>query len=192
MAKKVLKKWQEGSLRVLRAEGEGTLKEQVKGTVSVQPLRAGGKKLKMWTGGSLRPVKPKEEVVITKAQMNKWSADAEALMMGFTIALTSIHQWEFTMNYIKKVLDLDYDTDLVYKGMTKYLREFTIHHMNLSVLDGMKMITTTISTDEDTEPYNLLSENGVFGYVYNEACPDFSELGYSYYKKKGAKVVRVG
>ena len=54
------------------------------------------------------------------------------------------------------------------------------------------MIAVLMSTHEDTEPYDILSENGVFGYVYNLDAPYCSELGYSYYRQDGAYIKRIG
>jgi len=131
----------------------------------------------------------------SRSVISKWSADAEALLMGFTVPVESGEHWQYMMNYTAMVLGFEIDTEEVLRLSKRYLEDpehTVVRHLNLSSIEDMRMFAMTYEGDNDEEPYNLLNPDGCFGYVYNVDCKDFSELGYSYYKKDGSRIKRIG
>lgn len=130
------------------------------------------------------------------------SAKAEAMLMGFTIALDSIDEkinrtevvWY--VSYILSVLNQNTPADnveeagRVYEGMTRYGKNIA-KHITVNTIDGMVMIALTLDDGEDEFPV-LDTEYGVFSYVYNITVPDFSELGYTFYEKRANTYHRIG
>lgn len=56
------------------------------------------------------------------------------------------------------------------------------HVSLIYALGGMPLLGITLETNEDEEPYDLNSENGVYGYVWNLDDDWCSEYGYSFYE----------
>lgn len=119
------------------------------------------------------------------------------LMQGSTIYIKSNQEAIEFLNYISEYLSVKFDgKDIIYKILEYTDGSGQVQHMNVSQSrldkDVMVMVALTLTTNEDEEPYDLLSENGVLAYVYNVTAPDLSELGYTFYKKRNDKVVRIG
>lgn len=55
-------------------------------------------------------------------------------------------------------------------------------HLNFTVTEFGKLINITMETDEDDVPYDLNSDSGVFGYVWNVTDDWCSEYGYAFYE----------
>jgi len=128
---------------------------------------------------------------------NKWSADAEMVMMGFTLPVESEDHLKYLLDYFKSPCGFEYNTEEIISNSKQFCgdpNKISFKHINLCSIEGMRMIAITMTTEEDEggEPYNLLSKNGCFGYVYNIDCPYCSELGYSYYANKIGRIVRIG
>ena len=56
---------------------------------------------------------------------------------------------------------------------------------------GMRLIAITMTT-AGAKQCRLTSATGAFSFVYNVDNPEFSELGYTFYKKLGDSVIRIG
>ena len=63
-----------------------------------------------------------------------------------------------------------------------------VKHVGIVTTEFGDLINITLSTDEDEEPYDLNSEDGVFGYVWNLSDDWCSEYGYAFYQND----VRIG
>lgn len=109
-----------------------------------------------------------------KAQMQ---AKAEAILMGMTQYVESNEEAILLMDYICEVLDVDVRGEEIFAQATQYTQNAQIKAVCVSVLMGeFRVITLPMSTDEDTEPFNLLGDY-CFSYVYNLDAPELSELG---------------
>ena len=132
---------------------------------------------------------------ITKKRQGELSAHAETLMMGITKDVSTLtpEEVEFMIDYVLKTLGSEATAQEVLAGSVKYCKNPVIHHLNVSTTMDMRMIAIMMSTDEDEEPYDILSRDGVFSYVYNIDAPFCSELGYTFYRKNPAgRIRRVG
>ena len=131
---------------------------------------------------------------MTKKRQGELSAHAEALMMGITKDVSTLtpEEVEYVIDYVLKTLGSEATAQEVLAGSVKYCQNAVIHHLNVSTTMDMRMIAITMSTDEDEEPYDLLSKYGVFSYVYNIDAPFCSELGYTFFQKTGSRIRRVG
>ena len=120
------------------------------------------------------------------------SARAEAALMGFVQSIDNEDDLKFILEYAKKVLNATYKVDEVLKDAVEFLTDgYEFKTVVFNKVNDMRLITMTIKTPADEE-FNLLSEYGVFGYVHNIDYPIYSELGYSYFKRIGNDVVRIG
>jgi hypothetical protein len=144
---------------------------------------------------------PMELVKHLSHQKMDYMNDAESVLQGNTIPVIDEEHLKFILDYVKGARGFDYDSDAVIKGSKRFVKNPHYVHINLSQIADMTMIAMTMhEVDDDAEngmsdsiePYDLLSEYGVFGYVYNIDVPDFSELGYSFYELEGNKVKRIG
>lgn len=138
-----------------------------------------------------------EEVIVTKTPQGVLSARAEVAMMGTVIQIHHESDLIYILDYISKTLDStikqSFNAKEVVNNAFKYCKNPVVHHLCVNTIEDMLVITLTMTTDEDDEEYNLLSSQGVFSYVYNVTCPDFSELGYTFFaKKESGRVRRVG
>lgn len=131
---------------------------------------------------------------MTKKRQGELSAHAEALMMGITKDVSTLtpEEVEFMIDYVLKTLGSEATAHEVLAGSVKYCKNPVIHHLNVSTTMDMRMIAIMMSTDEDEEPYDILSRDGVFSYVYNIDAPFCSELGYTFFQKTGSRIRRVG
>ena len=62
------------------------------------------------------------------------------------------------------------------------------HHLDFSRTEFGLLLGITLETDEDEEPYDLNSENGVFTYVWNITDDWCSEYGYCFFENN----IRIG
>jgi len=129
---------------------------------------------------------------ILMSKMSKLYAKAEIILMGYAQMIEGEDELRVMLDYFKGPLRCHYDTDKVIKESVQYCKNPRFKSLSVNKICGMRMIAIGLETDEDEEPFDLLNEYGVFGYVYNIDAPDCSELGYSFYKKKNNFIRRVG
>lgn len=130
--------------------------------------------------------------MITKARMNELKTHAEALMMGFTVEVSELplEETEYIIDHVLKTLGSDARALDITIDAFKYCKAPRIKHLNVCNVIDMRMLTLTLTTKEDTEPYDILSRNGVFSYVYNIDAPFCSELGYTFFEQKPKDIIR--
>ena len=129
---------------------------------------------------------------MTKAEENILNGKAEAVLMGFTQKVESNAEAIYIIDYIVKVTNHTVKGEEIIQQATQYSTGAVIQYINISTLEDMIMLTLPMITEEDEEEFNILSPDGVFCYVYNFTCPDFSELGYSYFENKNGRIRRIG
>ena len=131
-----------------------------------------------------------------KSTQNKWSAQAELIMMGYTLTVENDVQAEYLISYILRTLGMKENGKKVLEKARQHTTGAEVKYISTSRLDDMVLITIPLETAEDRvnpkHKFNLLDPEGVFCYCYNTTCPDFSELGYSYFQKKDGRVWRIG
>ena len=110
--------------------------------------------------------------------------------MGMTQKVDSNEEATYIAGYIAKVLECDVTGEDIFKEAIKYTKGAVIQYVNVATVCGMKMLALPMTTDEDEEPFNILSPYGVFGYVYNFDAPDCSELGYACFENKNGRIRR--
>lgn len=119
-------------------------------------------------------------------------------MMGFTIPIQSKDHLKHMLNYMKSPCQFVYKADEVVEASQKYVKnkeQLQYRHLNICRIKGVGTLLGIVMTTEEDQStdYNLLSEDGVFGYVYNVDYPECSELGYMYFgKKDGGRIGRIG
>jgi hypothetical protein len=130
--------------------------------------------------------------------MNKDTLDS--LLDQRTVEVTKENLEEILTQLVSKVKDIPMEDAAqiakeIIADSTQYISgEYEVHHLNLwqhPVIDDL-MITITMTTEEDEDEYDLLSIDGVFGYVYNLDAPYCSELGYSFYREEENVIRRIG
>ena len=126
---------------------------------------------------------------------SKWNADAEAAMMGFTIAVESEEHLSHLVKYVLRTLKGEYHYDLDEK--TKEVVENATRKYRSGKDKSIKWFTTnstmfgvclTFVRDKGTPT----KRDGVLAWVENLDAPDCSELGYVFFENKNGKIVRIG
>lgn len=123
-------------------------------------------------------------------QESKWNAKAEAVLMGMTQKVYSNEEATYIAGYIAKVLNYDVTGEDIFKEATAFTKGAVIQYVNVATVYGMRMLALPMTTEEDEEPFNLLSPYGAFGYVYNFDAPSCSELGYACFENKNGRIRR--
>lgn len=158
-------------------------------------------------------IKPHKKVVVEQPRqfagdvlpkVGVMCAKAESMLMGFAVPMDAKTE-EFNrteviwyVSYILSVLNGDTPADNlltardVWNDINKYSKNI-VRHITTNTIEGMKMITFTLDNEEEEFPERLDTPDGVFSYVYNITCPEFSELGYSFFREKANNMYhRVG
>ena len=135
-------------------------------------------------------------------QQSKWNADAEAAMMGFTVAVESeehlTHMTGYVIHTLSGMLDYPIDEDektkeVVFNATQKYnsgkdksVKWFTVNNT---------MFGTCLTFVRDKSKLTLKSgktnPRGSLAWVENLDAPDCSELGYVYFECVNGKTRRV-
>lgn len=127
----------------------------------------------------------------SKGELN---AKAELLMMGFVQQITNINNIRYIIDYVSKVLHESITADEVIENAYKYIsNKDKIHIVGLSIntiMEEMICLTLILKDDEDGL-FNIEDPDGVFCYCYNYTYPDYSELGYSYFRRDNGKLHRI-
>ena len=133
-------------------------------------------------------------------QQSKWNADAEAAMMGFTVAVESEEHLKHLVGYTLHTLKSEYGYDeeaktieIVENATSKYrsgkdksITWFTTNNM---------MFGTCLTFVRDKGALTLKSGkmkmSGSLAWVENLDAPDCSELGYVFFENRNGKIRRV-
>lgn len=133
-------------------------------------------------------------------QQSKWNADAEAAMMGFTIAIESEEHLSHLVKYTLKVLGSEYAYDL--EAKTKEVVENATSKYRSGKDKSITWFTTnatvfgtclTFVRDKGalTLKSGKMKASGSLAWVENLDAPDCSELGYVFFENRNGKVRRV-
>lgn len=131
------------------------------------------------------------------ARENKWSADAEAALMGFVVSVESNeHAW-YILGYnlftLHSMLGLSPDeVDDRAEEIMENVNRFNSNNTAVShICFNNTAFGTCVTFVRDEEMKSLTSRNGVLAWVENLEYPECSELGYVFFEKKNGKTVRV-
>lgn len=131
---------------------------------------------------------------------SKWNADAEAAMMGFTIAVESEEHLSHLVKYTLKVLGSEYQYDLdektkeVVENATRKYRSGKDKSISWFTANST-MFGTCLTFVRDKGALTLKSgkmkSSGSLAWVENLDAPDCSELGYVFFENRNGKVRRI-
>lgn len=122
---------------------------------------------------------------------NRWSAKAEAVMMGMTQPVDSNEEAIFIAGYIAKTLGFTVTGEEIFKEATQYTKGAEIKYVSVSTIMDMRMLTLPMKTEEDRGEFDIFDRDGVLSYVYNFDASFCSELGYTYFEKRAKGIVRI-
>lgn len=133
-------------------------------------------------------------------EQNKWNADAEASLMGFTVAIESEEHLTHLVKYVLNTLKKEFHYDLEEK--TKEIVENATRKYNSSKDKSIKWFTTnstmfgvclTFVRDKGalTLKSGKMKNSGSLAWVENLDAPDCSELGYVFFESVNGKVRRI-
>lgn len=132
-------------------------------------------------------------------QQSKWNADAEAAMMGFTIAVESEEHLTHLVGYVLHTLGGQYHYDEEEK--TKEVVNNALHLYNSKngsvywFTCNCTMFGTCLTFVRSKGALTLKSgkmkPSGSIAWVENLDAPDCSELGYVFFESKNGKVCRI-
>lgn len=131
---------------------------------------------------------------------SKWNADAEASMMGFTVAIENEEHLSYLVKYVLRVLGSEYAYDLDEK--TKEVVESATRKYRSGKDKSISWFTcnstyfgTCLTFVRDKGALTLKSgkpkNSGSLAWVENLDNPDCSELGYVFFENRNGKVVRI-
>lgn len=131
---------------------------------------------------------------------NKWNADAEAAMMGFTVAIESeehlTHLVKYTLNTLKGEypFDLEEKTKEVVENATRKYRSGKDKSITWFTTNNT-VFGTCLTFVRDKGALTLKSgkmkASGSLAWVENLDAPDCSELGYVFFENRNGKVHRI-
>lgn len=130
--------------------------------------------------------------LFSKGELN---AKAEMALMGRAVNLQDRDNLIYVIDYICKVLKSTSVTgEQILELAEKHLEEKTkpIGLVCNTIGGEMKCLTVILKDFDDGSHFQIDNEYGVLCYVYNFTAPDFSELGYCYFKKSPNGVRRIG
>lgn len=131
------------------------------------------------------------------ARENKWSADAEAALMGFVVPVESNEHARYILGYNLFTLHdmLNIDPEEVDDRADEIMENVNRFNSNNTPVSHISFNTTAFGTCvtfvRDEEMKSLTSRNGVLAWVENLEYPNCSELGYVFFAKKNGKISRV-
>ena len=131
---------------------------------------------------------------------SKWNADAEAAMMGFTVAIENEEHLSHLVKYVLSVLGSEYSYDLdektkeVVENATSKYRSGKDKSISWFTCNST-MFGTCLTFVRDKGALTLKSgkmkASGSLAWVENLDAPDCSELGYVFFENVHGKVRRV-
>ena len=124
------------------------------------------------------------------------AAKAEAILMGLMQPITDNGEAEVIIDYILGVIEIEDTTGAeIMKLALRYVKNGAdVRFIHVGRISGFRMMTLVLQDKKSkAKTVNLLSNNGVFSYVYNFDAPDLSELGYTFFQKDyNGKIHRMG
>ena len=131
---------------------------------------------------------------------NKWNADAEASMMGFTIAIESEEHLTYLVKYVLNTLkgefhyEVEEKTKEVVENATRKYRSGKDKSISWFTANST-MFGTCLTFVRDKGALTLKSgkmkASGSLAWVENLEYPDCSELGYVFFETKYGKTSRI-
>ena len=129
-----------------------------------------------------------------------WNANAEAAMMGFTVAIVSEEHLSYLVKYVLNTLKSEFSYDVEEK--TKEVVENATHKYRSGKDKSIQWFTcnstifgTCLTFVRDKGALTLKSgkmkASGSLAWVENLEYPDCSELGYVFFENRNGRVVRV-
>lgn len=130
---------------------------------------------------------------------NRWNAEAEVAMMGFTVAIESEEHLTYLVRYVLNTLKGEYTYDLEEK--TKEVVENATRKYNSGKDKSVHWFTTnstmfgtclTFVRDKGalTLKNGKMKSSGSLAWVENLDAPDCSELGYVFFEKNASGQTR--
>lgn len=133
-------------------------------------------------------------------QQSKWNADAEASMMGYTVAIESEEHLTHIVKYVLKVLGSEYSYDLeektkeVVENATRKYRsgkDKSIYWFTTNATMFGTCLTFVRDKGALTLKSGKMKSMGSLAWVENLDAPDCSELGYVFFESVCGKVRRI-
>lgn len=117
--------------------------------------------------------------------------DVKKLLNGEVVLVTDNEHFKKVFNALCEILgEKDVSAEDFITASKQYLdksKKDKVQYQLISLTSvyGMVILNATISfTGKPPRPFTA---NGLFGYAYNFTDPEFSELGYTFYKNTGTK-----
>lgn len=133
-------------------------------------------------------------------QQNKWNADAEASMMGFTVAIESeehlTHLVEYVLNTVKGqfLYNVENKTkEVVDNAIRKYnsSKNKSVYWLTCNCTAFGMCLTFVRDKGALTLKNGKMKASGSLAWVENLDAPDCSELGYVFFESVNGKVRRI-
>ena len=107
---------------------------------------------------------------------------------GRTVEIISKEEAELVLLAINDLSGMNVDTSDFFKRLYAYeeSEEHTHHirHIICNTVNGDRHVCVTVDVDgEEAIPPSLDDEMGVFCYVYNVDCKEYSQFGYCFFEK---------
>ena len=134
-------------------------------------------------------------------QQSKWNADAEASMMGFTVAVESeehlTHLVGYVLHTLKSLFPYDEETrtkEIVENATRKYRsgKDKSISWFTVNTTMFGCCLTFVRDKGALTLKSGKMKPSGSLAWVENLDSPDCSELGYVFFEAVNGKVHRIG
>ena len=133
-------------------------------------------------------------------QQSIWNADAEAAMMGFTVAIESEEHLTHLVKYVLKTLQSEFcynteekTTEVVENATRKYRsgKDKSVHWFTCNCTRFGTCLTFVRDKGALTLKSGRMKNSGSLAWVENLEYPDCSELGYVFFENVNGKVRRV-
>ena len=133
-------------------------------------------------------------------QQNKWNADAEASMMGFTVAVENeehlTHLVGYVLHTLKSLYPMDEEArvkEIVENATSKYRsgKDKSIQWFTVNTTMFGCCLTFVRDKGALTLKSGKMKANGSLAWVENLDAPDCSELGYVFFESVNGKVRRI-
>ena len=127
--------------------------------------------------------------IYTKNELN---AKAEVALMGLVTPIRDKDNIIYMLDYISNVIEGSKIGTEIYNKATEFINLNETYIIGISccrVYDDICI--NIIFKDKSTTAFKLDDPNGVLTYVYNFSADWCSELGYSFYERKGPSYHRI-
>ena len=126
----------------------------------------------------------------SKGELN---AKSEVAMMGLVTSVTEKDDVIYMLNYISKVIDGEAQGIEIYKKATEFINKDETFIVGISCCRIYEDVCICIIfKDKLNDTFKIDDPDGTLVYTYNMSCPYCSELGYSFYGRKGTSYHRIG